>query len=265
MVSSLMPRSGVLVHLFRIELLSYFTHPLAVFWTFAYPVCMFFLLGSIFGAVGDSSGNGFSYTDYLVSGLAAMTVVSTALFGFAVALVDLRARSRMRLFYAMPFAKRTFFIGFTASRVVILALFCLVYVGGFSRFARHAHAVALHDLVVLSMFLMAGGLVMIGCSILITSVVRGIATAQALVNFINIPLIFLSDMFLPVSILPPLLQSIVHWSPLYLFVEKYRTIYTGAYVFSDVALWTLAIAVFGIALISVASWFFSWHPGDKGV
>jgi ABC-2 type transport system permease protein len=114
-------------------------------------------------------------------------------------------------------------------------------------------------------FLMAGGLVMIGCSILITSMVKGIATAQALANFINIPLIFLSDMFLPVSILPPWLQSIVHWSPLYLFVEKYRAIYTGAYIFADVALWTFAIAVLGIALISVASSRFSWYPGDKGV
>jgi ABC-2 type transport system permease protein len=106
---------------------------------------------------------------------------------------------------------------------------------------------------------------MIGCSILITSVVKGIATAQALTNFINIPLIFLSDMFLPVSVLPTWLQSIVHWSPLYQFVEKYRTIYRGAYVFTDVALWTFAIAVFGIALISVASWLFSWNPADKGV
>jgi ABC-2 type transport system permease protein len=265
MIKSPMPRSGVLVHLFRIELLSYLTHPLAAFWTFAYPVCMFFLLGSVFGSSGNPSRGALSYTDYLVSGLAAMTVVSTTLFGFAVVLVDLRARSRMRLFHVMPFEKRTFFLGFTASRVVILALFCLAYVGGFSRFAQHAHAVAPHDLLMLCVFLMAGGLVMIGCSILITSVVKGIATAQALTNFINIPLTFLSDMFLPVSILPPWLQSIVHWSPLYLFVEKYRTIYSGAYDFTDVALWTFAIAALGIALISVASWLFSWYPGDKGV
>ncbi|MGP8431871.1 ABC transporter permease [Paraburkholderia fungorum] len=258
-------RRGVLAHLFKIEFVTYFKHPLAVFWTFAYPVCMFFLLGSIFGSSGNAPGSSLSYTDYLISGLAALTVISTALFGFAVALVDLRARSRLKLFQVMPFAKHTFFMSFTASRVLILALFCMLFVGGFSRFAPHARPVAAGDLLLFSVFMVAGGLLLIGCSILITAAVKRIATAQALINFINIPLIFLSDIFLPAAILPQWLQSIVHWSPIYLFIEKSRTIYAGAYVLPDVLLWIVVVAAAGIAVIGIASRLFSWNPDEKGV
>jgi ABC-type polysaccharide/polyol phosphate export permease len=156
MVNASTARPGVLAHLFKIEFLTYFKHPLAVFWTFAYPVCMLILLGAIFGSNGNAPGSSLSYIDYLVSGLSAMTVISTALFGFAVALVDLRARSRLKLFQVMPFSKRTFFMGFTASRVLILGLFCILFAGGFSRLAPHARPVAPADLVLFSAFLVAG-------------------------------------------------------------------------------------------------------------
>ncbi|WP_181885666.1 ABC transporter permease [Trinickia dinghuensis] len=247
------------------EFVTYFKHPVAAFWTFAYPVCMFFVLGTIFGSNGNAPGSSLSYNDYLISGLAAVTIISTALFGFAVALVELRARSRLKLFQVMPIEKYTFFLGYTASRVLILALFSLLFVGVFSRVAPHARPVAPGNLLLFSVFMVTGGLVLIGCSILITAVVKRIGTAQALINFINIPLIFLSDTFLPVAILPPWLQRFVHLSPIFVFIEKSRTIYAGTYVLSDVLLWMIVVAAAGLALIGMASRLFSWNPDEKGV
>ncbi|MBV8753540.1 MAG: ABC transporter permease [Pseudonocardiales bacterium] len=260
-----LPRGSLPLHLLKIEVLSYLKHPLAVFWTFAYPIILFFLLNAIFGgSSARTAAGGVSYTDYLVSGLAVMTVITTALFGFAVALVELRARGRLKLFGMMPFSKSTFFLSFTASRVMILVVFCLVFVGVLSHLAPNTHPITLPNLLLLCLFLASAGLVLIGCSILVTSLIKRTSTAHAIINFINIPVIFLSDLFLPASILPKWLFAIVKWSPFFIFTEKYRAVYADTYSLADIALWTGVLALSGIVLINAASRLFTWNPSEAG-
>ena len=250
-------------HFARTEFRTYFKAPMAIFWTFVYPLIMFFLMNAIFGGKKSVPGEQ-SYTDFLISGLAVMTVVSTALFSFAAVLIELRAKSRLKIFAMMPLNNSDFFFGFTASRVLILFVFCLIYIGVLSHAAPNGTPLVLSALLVLGLYLIAGALVLIGLSIMITSFIKHTGTGHAIVNIINIPLIFLSDLFLPISIFPPWLHAIANWSPIYMFVSKSRSIYANQYQAGEIALWIFGLTLVGVLLIHLGSRMFSWFPAENG-
>lgn len=254
----------IIAHVARIELVTYMKHPLAVFWTFVYPLILFFLMNAIFGGRAAAPGASLSYSDYLISGLAVLTVVSTALFSFTVPLIELRARSRLKLFATMAMPKSGFFFGFTSSRIAILALYTALFVAGLSRLAPNASQVPVTRVAVLTAFLMASALVLVGLSILLTSVIKRTSTAHAITNVINVPTIFLSDLFLPIALFPPWLRTIAEFSPIYLLVDKFRGIYGGSVAMPEIALWTIALAVTGALLVRFAAGTFSWIPQANG-
>jgi ABC-2 type transport system permease protein len=170
---------------------------------------------------------GLSYTDYLITGLAVMTILSTALFGFAAVLVDMRAQQNLRNLAFMPFEKRQFYTGFVASRMLILAVFLTVFFAAFILLASDVTAVSTGQLAVVIAYLMSGAFVLIGVSLMLMTFISKSATAQAIANIINIPVIFMSDLFLPAALFPEPLFSIISHGPFYLFVNEVRGLFAG--------------------------------------
>lgn len=156
-----------------------------------------------------------------------MTILSTALFGFAAVLVDMRAQQNLRNLAFMPFEKRQFYTGFVASRMLILAVFLTVFFAAFILLASDVTAVSTGQLAVVIAYLMSGAFVLIGVSLMLTTFISKSATAQAIANIINIPVIFMSDLFLPAALFPEPLFSIISHGPFYLFVNEVRGLFAG--------------------------------------
>ncbi len=256
------PRLPLVWHLARMELRAFLKHPLAVFWTFVYPLILFGLMNAIFGQRPAVDG-ALSYSDYLISGIAVLTVVSTALFSFALPLIELRARSRFKVFAAMPLPQGSFFLGYTASRVVVLTLFSALFMGLLSHLAPNGSALSVQRDLQLTLFLMAGALVLIGAGIVLASRIQRTATAHAITNIVNVPVIFLSDLFLPVALFPPWLQTVAHASPVYLFVQALRRVYAGQMPGSEYLGWVLVMGGLGLLLIGIGARLFAWTPASE--
>lgn len=252
-------RVRLVLHLAHIELLAFLKHPLAVFWTFVYPLVLFMLMNAIFGQrppVEDA----LSYSDYLISGIVVLTVVSTALFSFTVPLIELRSRSRLKLLATMPLPNGAFFLGFTISRLLLLISFCFVFMVGLSNVMRYGSALSILHGLQLGLFLTAGALVLVGVGVGLAALIKRTSTAHAVTNMVNVPVIFLSDLFLPVALFPPWLQAVAKLSPVYQFVQALRDLYAGQMAIGTYAVWVAAMSVAGIALLLLAARRFSWIP-----
>ncbi len=254
--------AGVMRAFMRMEGASYLHVPIAIFWSFVYPVMLFFILNLIFGGGDSPTGPEMSYADYLITGLVVMTLISTSLFSFTVVLVEQRANGNMRVFGLMPFSKGSYFLGFVSSRMLILLVFCALFIAAFSHLAPGALGIGAARLLGLMVYIAAGTLVLVGLSLVLASLIRRTATAHAVANIVNIPIIFLSDLFLPAAILPASMLEVVRHSPFYLFVNHSRSLYAGTSTLAE--LWpTVAVMIAaGALLIWFATRRFDWNPDN---
>lgn len=250
---------AVAASFFKMEAISYLRVPIAIFWTFIYPIMLFFILNMIFGGGDSPVGPHLTYTDYLITGILVMTLISTSLFSFAVILVEQRANGNMKMFNLMPFGKSSFFAGFLAARLMILLVFCVLFVLGFSWLAPGASGVGFSRLFAVMVYVTTGTLVLVGLSLVLASLISRTATAHAVANIVNIPIIFLSDLFLPAAILPPAMASVVALSPVYVFVNELRGIYSGVINFSQVVPSIGLMLIAGFGLIWFACRKFKWN------
>jgi ABC-2 type transport system permease protein len=238
------------LELTRMETRGYFRSKAALFWTFAYPVLLLVLMAAIFSR---------SDRGYLITGMAALTIISTALFGFTGVLIDLRARGALIPLQLMPMDRVAFLTGFASSRLIVLVLFTLLFtvVGNVVYDAKLL--VTLPTLTTFSLLAAAGSLAFLGLGLILAALVSKTVTAQALINILNLPIIFLSDLFIPVRLMPDWIQTCVQWSPVYLFVTALRQSLTdgaGLYELAGTILILLTLAVIGFGL---AGLLFRWR------
>ncbi|MCW5284346.1 ABC transporter permease [Verminephrobacter eiseniae] len=263
-----LPRNGgaaalLVLHVARIELAAFLRHPLSIFWTLVYPLILFLLMNAIFGRPA-AEGTALSYTDYLITGIAMLNVVGTSLFSFVLPLIKLRAQSRLRLLAAMPLPNEAFFAGFAVSRLLVLGAFSGLFLFALSHLAPHGAALSLGRTLSTTAFLVAGAVVFTGLGIVLASVIQRTGTAHAVTNILNVPLIFLSDLFLPTALFPAWMQRIAELSPVYVFVQALREIYTGQMPLAQQSSWMLALLSVGLLLIVWAGRRFGWTPPANG-
>lgn len=260
------PRSplnmAVVRSFFWMEAGAYLHVPIAIFWTFIYPIMLFFILNLIFGGGDSPTGAHLSYADYLITGLVVMTLISTSLFSFAVVLVEQRANGNLRVFNLMPFGKGSFFLGFISARLLILLSFCAVFTLGFSHLAPGGAGIGIGRLGGFMAYVAAGSLVLVGLSLVLAALIGRTATAHAVANIVNIPIIFLSDLFLPAAILPAGMRGVVELSPIYRFVNDARDLYAGTQTLVDTAPAIGVMVVVGAVLTWVATRKFNWNPAN---
>lgn len=248
------------LHLTRMELLAFLKHPLTVFWTFVYPLALFLLMNSIFGQRPAAESGTLSYSDWLITGVVALTMVSTALFSFTQPLIDLRSHARLKYFAALPLHSSSFFMGFTASRLLLLTAFCTAFMAILSNVMSHGLGLPWPRCLQLGVFVLAGAMVMIGLGIALAALIQRTATAHAITNSLNVPLIFLSDLFLPVALFPAWMQSLAKLSPLYHFAQALREVYAGQMAAPTYALWVAGMTAAGLLVLFAAARSFSWMP-----
>jgi len=98
---------------------------------------------------------------------------------------------------------------------------------GLSNKVRYGSALSAARGAQLALFLGSGALVLVGMEIGLAALIERTSTAHAVTNMVNVPAIFLSDLFLPAAPFPPWMQGVVKFSPIYPFVQALRQSYAG--------------------------------------
>ena len=247
-----MNRIARIFSVFYIEAKSYLMNPVAIFWTFLYP---FLILGFLIFAFdsGDAESqhlDGFRFN--AVTGILAITVVSTALFGFGQALSEMRARKALLPYQVVPVSIFGVCLALILSRTVILVTFGVFFVyvtAGLLGIPFEYTAATLTHMVA---GIAIASYFSLSVSLLVLLFIRRTTTFISFSNIINLYVILTADAFIPLNAFPDWSRWIVLSSPFYYLTDMIRTYMTQT-VATDAALIGVALIVISTVVVWAAA------------
>lgn len=243
------------LHQLRYEQLLFWRSKEAALFIFLFPLLLFVLLGSVY------SGRiyGVPAPQALLSGLIGYGCANTAFAGLAITLVVRREQAILKRLRATPLPASTYVAAMLISTMIVFALqTAALFVLG--RILYGTPFPTEIGSLVLAVIFGAGAFAALGVAT--ASLIRSAEGSSAVVNFILLPMAFLTGSFGPTRHYPSFLRAIGDVLPLKYFIDLINAIYLRGH-----AIWTkpLALAVlaaWGVGGLVVAVFKFRWEPRD---
>jgi ABC-2 type transport system permease protein len=245
----------VFAHQVRAEQLVFWRSKEAALFIFLFPLLLFLLLGSVY------SGKiyGVPASQALLAGLIGYGCANTAFAGLAIQLVLRRESAILKRLRATPLPPATYVAALLVSTMLVFSLevVLLFALGGVLYGNPFPHAVGSLVLAVA-----IGGLVFAALGVATSSLIRSAEGSSAVVNFILLPMAFLTGSFGPTRHYPAFLRAIGDVLPLKYLIEVLNAVYLHGH-----ALWTKpgalgVLAAWGVAGLVVSTFKFRWEPRE---
>jgi ABC-2 type transport system permease protein len=245
----------VFLHQLRAEQLVFWRSKEAALFIFLFPLLLFVLLGSVY------SGKiyGVPAPQALLAGLIGYGCANTAFAGLAIQLVLRRENGILKRLRATPLPPSTYVAALLSSTLIVFALqtIALLVLGRILYHTPFPHAVGSLVLAVV-----LGAAVFAALGVATASLIRSGDGSSAVVNFILLPMAFLTGSFGPTRHYPRFLRAIGDVLPLKYFVDLMNAVYLHRH-----ALWTKpgaigVLAAWGAAGLVVAVFRFRWEPRE---
>jgi ABC-2 type transport system permease protein len=245
----------VFLHQLRSEQLVFWRSKEAALFIFLFPLLLFVLLGSVY----SGTIYGVPAPQALLAGLIGYGCANTAFAGLAIQLVLRRENGILKRLRATPLPPSTYVAALLSSTLVVFALqtIALVVLGRILYGTPFPHAVGSLVLAVV-----LGAAVFAALGVATASLIRSGDGSSAVVNFILLPMAFLTGSFGPTRHYPRFLRAIGDVLPLKYFVDLVNAVYLHSH-----ALWTKpgaigVLAAWGAAGLVVAVFRFRWEPRE---
>ncbi len=234
------------------QLKRYYRSRSRIFGSLAQPLLFLFALGFGFGPIFQRAGGG-NYIDFLAPGVIAQAILFTAVFS-GIELIWDRQFGFLKETLVAPVSRFSIMVGRTLGGATIatlqgvIVLFLSLFVG------FHLHSLADIPMAILIMFIMSLFFTAVGTAI--ASTLEDFQGFQLIMNFLVLPLFFLSGALFPLKGLPPVLTLIARLDPLSYGVDGLRDALTNVVYYS---LYTdiLVISVLTLIVLSIGSYLFS--------
>jgi ABC-2 type transport system permease protein len=199
---------------------------------------------------------GTRYVDFLVPGLLAMDIMSSALWGIGWALIEIRIKKLLRRMAATPMHKSMFLASHFVTRLMVnalefLALFIFVYFYFGVRIQGSVPA--------LVAIFVAGNMAFAGLSILMSSRTANPRVGNGLINAITFPMTLLSGVFFSYHHFPEWAIPIVRKLPLTMLADSIRSIFNEGAGFAQVALPAFVLAGLGAVFFFTGMKIYKWN------
>jgi ABC-2 type transport system permease protein len=230
-------------------------HPAVLFWNFAFPVGVLLINATVFGAGESAPG---ATAAWLTAGMIVLNIMAGALLGDAARLVTVREQGILQRVQASPLPAEVLVLAYTAVRLlmVLVQAALIVAVAALALGARFAPG-ALPGAALLALL---GALAFILMGQALAAVASSTGAASAIGQAIYFPLMFISNLFLPVELLPGWVASLARWTPAFMLVDLMRPAMVDVPAFQPGPLNLLGLALFGAGGLLIAARFFRWEP-----
>jgi len=159
------------------------------------------------------------YIDFVVPGLLGMNLMGSAMWGLGFAIVDARAKKLLKRMVASPMPRWQYLSAFLLSRLVLLAIEVVVFLG----FARVVFGVPFRGpLWQLALVCVLTSLVFSALGLLVASRARTMEAVSGLMNLVMLPIWILSGVFFSASRFPAMIQPLVKALPLTAAIDAMR-------------------------------------------
>ncbi len=228
------------------QLKRYFRSKARMIGSLGQPLLFFVALGFGFGPIYEKAGGG-NYIQFLAPGIICMTILFTAVFTGIEIIWD-RQFGFLKETLVAPVSRYSIMLGRTLGGATVamlqgLIVFCLAMVFGF-----RPENLLLLPLALIFMFLVAILFTAVGTAI--ASVLEDMQGFQLIMNFLVMPLFFLSGALFPLQNLPPAIATIASLDPLTYGVDGLRgTLVNGAHFGLGMDLLILSIVAAFFVLI----------------
>jgi ABC-2 type transport system permease protein len=243
------------LHELRFQQLAFWRSKEAAVFIFIFPLLLFMLLGSVY--------NGRIYgkpaPQALLAGLLGYGCANTAFAGLAIQLVVRRELGILKRLRATPLSARTYIAALLTSTLIVFVLqvIALFVLGRLLYSTPFPHALGS-----LALAIVIGAAVFAALGVATASVIRSAEGSSAVVNFILLPMAFLTGSFGPTRHYPAFLRAIGDVLPLKYFVDIVNAVYLQGH-----AIWTkgtalAVLAAWGATALAVAAFKFRWEPRE---
>jgi len=245
----------IFFHELRNQQLVFWRSKEAALFVFLFPLLLFVLLGSVY----NGKIYGVPAPQALLAGLIGYGCANTAFAGLAIQLVTRRELGILKRLRATPLTATTYIAATLASTllVFVLQVIALFILGRIFYGTPFPHA--LGSLLLAVVF---GAAVFAALGVATASLIHSAEGSSAVVNFILLPMAFLTGSFGPTRHYPSFLRAIGDVLPLKYFIDIMDAVYLHRQ-----ALWTKGaalgvMAAWGATGLVVAALKFRWEPRE---
>ncbi|PIR96252.1 MAG: hypothetical protein COT92_02100 [Candidatus Doudnabacteria bacterium CG10_big_fil_rev_8_21_14_0_10_42_18] len=194
------------------------------FWTVFMPAGIYIALSLL--PINSAIDTNLKYSNYVLPGIIAMTIMQGGIYGLAYWMTDLKARGVIKRFLVTPIKMSELIFSLLASRVIVMigqvVIITLLGVLFFrTNFAGNYISTLILTLLGGSIFLLVG--------LLISNYSTSYQSAAPLTSAIGLPLTFLGNIFYPIEALPNALEKIARFLPITYLADGLRTSYLYAF------------------------------------
>jgi ABC-2 type transport system permease protein len=247
---------SLFVHQLRSEQLVFWRSREAAFFIFLFPLLLYVLLGSVYtGKIYDVPA-----AEAILAGLVGYGCANTAFAGLAIQLVIRRENGILKRLRSTPLPPSTYVVALLVSTLFVFALQTVVLF----LLGRALYGTPFPGAVgsfVATVVIGAAAFAALGTAM--ASVIRSAEGSSAVVNFILLPMAFLTGSFGPTRHYPAFLRAIGDVLPLKYFIKLVNAVYLHGH-----GLWTQpgALAVlggWGVAGLVFTVFRFQWEPRER--
>jgi ABC transporter DrrB family efflux protein len=162
---------------------------------------------------------GSRYIDFVVPGLLGMNLMGSAMWGLGFSIVDGRQKKLLKRMVASPMPRWQYLAGYLLSRLVMLAIEVVVFLG----FAKLVFGVPFRGpLWELALLCVLVSLVFSALGLLVASRAKTMEAVSGLMNLVMLPMWILSGVFFSASRFPAIVQPLVRALPLTAAIDAIR-------------------------------------------
>jgi ABC-2 type transport system permease protein len=201
-------------------------------------------------------GQNVTYTDFLLPGIIALSIMQTGVFSVAFAFVEQKQKGVLRRLMATPM-KVSQFLGAQVTTRLLMAAVQVVILLVVGVVAFHFHLAGnFLELMVACIF---GSAIFIAIGFAISGYAKDEQAVPALANLLVLPMMFLSGIFFPRDSMPSWLHTISDFLPLTYVVDAIRSIAVDGSHLWNLGSDVLGIAAWLVVTIVVAIRLFRWE------
>jgi ABC-2 type transport system permease protein len=204
----------------------------------------------------SAKGRKQTYTDFLIPGVLAMSIMNTGIFGVAFVFVDLKKRGILRRIRVTPINPNDFIVAHVVTRLVVLMIQIVLMVGVGMIFF-HLHFTGN----VLSLFFvgMLGAIVFLGMGFAIAGVSKSEDQVAPIANMLVFPMMLLSGIFFSRTNLPGFVYAITDFLPLTYLADAMRSIAIDGSPLHGVIKQMIGLAIWAVVSCVLAVKMFRWE------
>jgi ABC-type multidrug transport system permease subunit len=199
---------------------------------------------------------GARYIDFVVPGLLGMNLMMSAMWSLCFAVVDARQKKLLKRMVVSPMPRWQFLASFLFSRLVLLIIEVVVFLG----FAGLAFGVPFRgSLWELGLVCVLTSLAFSAMGLLCSSRAKTIEAASGLVNLVMLPMWILSGIFFSATRFPAAIQPLVRALPLTAAIDALRGNMLQGLPLGQLAAQVAILLAWLIVPFAVSLWIFRWR------